>query len=196
MYYLKTPLSIEDIEKLRIGDIIYLSGIVITARDLTHKLILEKLRRNEKLPIDLKGSALYHAGPVVKKINNEWKIISIGPTTSTRMEFYEYELIEKVGIKLIIGKGGMGEKTRKALMKFKACYAIFPGGCGVLAARQVRKVLNVYFIEELGQTEAMWVLEVENFGPLIVVMDSHGNDLYRELKKRSLERMKSLIETL
>jgi tartrate/fumarate subfamily iron-sulfur-dependent hydro-lyase beta chain len=105
-----------------------------------------------------------------------WRCISIGPTTSRRMEYYEYEFIEKTGVKIVIGKGGMGARTAEACKKFKAIYTIFPGGCGVLGASRVKRVAGVEWLD-LGIPEAMWILEVENFGPLIVAIDAHGNNL-------------------
>lgn len=193
IHHLKTPISSNDIEGIKIGDIVYISGTVITARDKTHRYIIELFKRSGKLPINLDGLVLYHAGPVVKKVNNEWKILSIGPTTSIRMENLESEFIKYTGIKVIIGKGGMGSKTENALKTYKGLYVVFPGGCGVLAAQFIKKVLDVYFLEELGIPEAMWVLEVENFGPLLVVIDSNGNNLFKQLKRQNLEMINELL---
>jgi fumarase beta subunit (EC 4.2.1.2) len=191
-YYLKTPISDEDITKLRVGDTIYVSGILISARDSAHVRMVESIRKGEKLPVDLKGGVIYHAGPVALKQGDTWRIISMGPTTSARMDDFEPEVIEKLGVKLVIGKGGMGPKTTEAMRKFKAAYAIFTGGAGVLAAKAIKRVLGVHWLD-LGIAEAMWILEVENFGPLTVVIDSYGNNYYEDLRKNVREKVKGTI---
>ncbi|MGB9728777.1 MAG: FumA C-terminus/TtdB family hydratase beta subunit [Thermoprotei archaeon] len=187
-YRLKTPLSEEDIRKLDIGDIIYLSGIIVSARDAGHRRALELLNKGEKLPLDLHGLAVYHLGPVVKKINNEWKVIAAGPTTSARLEMYEAEFIEKTGVRMIIGKGGMGTKTADACKKFGAVYTIYPGGVAAVAAKSVKKVIDVYWLD-LGIPEAMWVLEVDNFGPLMVTIDSKGKNFYDQIYTEARRRL-------
>jgi len=192
-YYLKTPISDEDITKLRVGGTIYVSGILISARDSAHVRMVESIRKGEKLPVDLKGGVIYHAGPVALKQGDTWRIISMGPTTSARMDDFEPEVIEKLGVKLVIGKGGMGPKTTEAMRKFKAAYAIFTGGAGVLAAKAIKRVLGVHWLD-LGIAEAMWILEVENFGPLTVVIDSYGNNYYEDLRKNVREKVKELSE--
>jgi len=192
-YYLKTPISDEDITKLRVGDTIYVSGILISARDSAHVRMVESIRKGEKLPVDLKGGVIYHAGPVALKQGDTWRIISMGPTTSARMDDFEPEVIEKLGVKLVIGKGGMGPKTTEAMRKFKAAYAIFTGGAGVLAAKAIKRVLGVHWLD-LGIAEAMWILEVENFGPLTVVIDSYGNNYYEDLRNNVREKVKELSE--
>jgi fumarase beta subunit (EC 4.2.1.2) len=192
-YYLKTPISDEDITKLRVGDTIYVSGILVSARDSAHVRMIESIRKGEKLPVDLKGGVIYHAGPVALKQGDTWRIISMGPTTSARMDDFEPEVIEKLGVKLVIGKGGMGPKTTEAMRKFKAAYAIFTGGAGVLAAKAIKRVLGVHWLD-LGIAEAMWILEVENFGPLTVVIDSYGNNYYEDLRKNVREKVKELSE--
>ncbi|MEB3691236.1 MAG: FumA C-terminus/TtdB family hydratase beta subunit [Caldisphaeraceae archaeon] len=195
-YHLRTPLKDEDIKKLKVEDIVYISGILVTARDEAHEMALETLGKGQSLPIDMKGLALYHCGPVAKKINNTWRIIAAGPTTSMRMEGVEAEFIEKTGVKMIIGKGGMGEKTAESLKKNNAVYAVFTGGAGALAAERIKAVKEVYWLEELGIPEALWVFEVEEFGPLIITMDSYGNNYYKvrmdEIKERG-ERIKKEI---
>ncbi|MEB3797308.1 MAG: FumA C-terminus/TtdB family hydratase beta subunit [Caldisphaeraceae archaeon] len=181
---------------MKVEDIVYISGILVTARDEAHEMALETLGKGQSLPIDMKGLALYHCGPVAKKINNTWRIIAAGPTTSMRMEGVEAEFIEKTGVKMIIGKGGMGEKTAESLKKNNAVYAVFTGGAGALAAERIKAVKEVYWLEELGIPEALWVFEVEEFGPLIITMDSYGNNYYKvrmdEIKERG-ERIKKEI---
>ena len=199
IYHLKTPLTDEEVEKLRVGDIVYITGIMVTARDEAHKEILETLEKGEKLPIDLKGLVLYHCGPVArKKPDGSWEIVAAGPTTSMRMESVEAEFIEKTGVKMIVGKGGMGKRTAEAMKKHKAVYAVFTGGAGALAADRIKRVIDVYWLEELGIPEAVWVFEVEKFGPLIVTIDTTGENYYEkklaDVRKRAEEVIKELLE--
>ncbi|NJE08116.1 fumarate hydratase [Thermococcus sp. M39] len=167
---LKTPLSYEDVLKLKIGDIIHLSGIIYTARDLAHKRIIE-LAKNGELPFDLEGAVIYHCGPVVRK-NGKFKIVSAGPTTSARMNRYLNEILA-LGVKGIIGKGGMNAEPFR---EHKAVYFAFTGGAGSLAAKSIKRVVDVYWLDELGIPEAVWVLEVEKF-PLLVAVDAYGNSI-------------------
>ncbi len=180
VHHLRTPLTEEDVRRLEVGDIVYLSGLLVTARDMTHRLVIDKVRKGELSPGFLKGLVLYHAGPVVKRRDDRWEIIAVGPTTSMRMEPLEREFIQLTGVKLIVGKGGMGSRTRQALREFYCAYGIFPGGCGIVAAKAVKRVVDVYFLDELGIPEAMWFLEVENFGPIVIAMDSQGRVIWDE----------------
>ncbi|MBE9391144.1 L(+)-tartrate dehydratase subunit beta [Fervidicoccus fontis] len=190
---IKTPvIDSSQLEELRIGDMFYLSGILVTARDAVHKRFLID---GESLPIDLKDLAILHAGPVMKKVGEKWQCISIGPTTSRRMEYYEDEFIEKTGVKIIIGKGGMGKKTADACSKHKAIYAIFPGGCGVLGASEVEEVIDVKW-EDLGMPEALWILKVKEFGPLIVSIDTRGNNLSDAILEESIMNGRVIGEKL
>jgi L(+)-tartrate dehydratase beta subunit len=175
---LTTPIKNEDIEGLRAGDIVYLDGYLITCRDMPHRRLVELGR---KLPVDLQGLAIFHAGPIVAKDGEGWKMISIGPTTSMRMEKHEKEFIKETGVKLIIGKGGMGPNTEEGCKTYKALHAVFPGGCAVLAASEVEEIERVEWLE-LGMPEAMWVCRVKQFGPLIISIDTEGNNLFEENK--------------
>lgn len=175
---LTTPISNEDIESLRAGDVVYLDGLLVTCRDVGHRRLIELGR---ELPVDLKGLAIFHAGPIVAKDGDGWKMISIGPTTSMRMERFEKDFIEQTGVKLIIGKGGMGADTAEACRKHKAVHAVFPGGCAVLAAVEVEEIERVEWLD-LGMPEALWVSRVKEFGPLIISIDSEGNNLFEANK--------------
>jgi len=166
------------------GDTVYVTGTLITARDQAHKRSLEFLREGKKLPINLEGLAVFHCGPIVKMEDGKWKVVAAGPTTSTRMEPLEGDFITALGVRLIIGKGGMGPKTAEAMKTFGAAYAAFTGGAAVLAATMIRGVKGVEWLD-LGMPEALWILEVEDFGPLTVAMDSHGNNLYAEVMRRT-----------
>ncbi|HML04651.1 MAG TPA: FumA C-terminus/TtdB family hydratase beta subunit [Methanobacterium sp.] len=178
---LKTPLSKDDVGKLNVGDIIYLSGTIYTARDRAHQKIL-----NEGSPVDLEGTVIFHAGPIIKskEENNEvnYEMVAVGPTTSTRMNPYQPGVL-KLGVKAVIGKGGMDENTGRALEENNAVYLAAVGGCAALYVKSILNVKSVNWIE-LGVPEAIWELEVENFGPLVVAMDSHGNNLYEEVRKQ------------
>ncbi|MGB9717346.1 MAG: FumA C-terminus/TtdB family hydratase beta subunit [Thermoproteota archaeon] len=190
---LKTPLIRENVAGLRVGDILYVSGEVFTSRDRTQRLILERKRVGE-LPFSLEGLIEYHAGPIVRRRNSHWEIVSLGPTTSFRMEAGEYEFMRETGVAGVVGKGGMGEKTREACREFKAFYGILPGGAAALLAKKVERIIGVYWLEELGVPEAMWHLRVKDLGPIIVAIDSLGNDIYNSLRKRVDENLSRLLQ--
>ncbi len=181
-YKFTTPIG-DEARNLRMGDVLYLTGTVVTARDAGHRRALELLNRGEKLPVDLHGLAVYHMGPIVRKIGDEWKVYSAGPTTSARLEAYEAEFLEKTGARIVVGKGGMGAKTAEACKRLGTAYAIYTGGAGALAAKAIRRVRGVEWLD-LGSPEAMWVLEVEDFGPLTVIIDPEGRNLYDETRTR------------
>jgi L(+)-tartrate dehydratase beta subunit len=183
---LTTPIRNEDIEQLRAGDIVYLDGYLITCRDMPHRRLVDLGR---KLPVDLQGLAIFHAGPIVAKDGEGWKMISIGPTTSMRMEVHEKEFIKQTGVKLIVGKGGMGPNTEEGCKTYKALHAVFPGGCAVLAASEVEEIERVEWLE-LGMPEAMWVCRVKQFGPLIISIDTKGNNLF-EMNKVTFNSRKA-----
>jgi len=180
-YHLTIPVNSGEIKKLKIGDIVYVTGKIFTARDEAHHIMLGKDKN--ALPFDPSEMALYHCGPLMKKTNGEWQVISAGPTTSSRMEIFEDKFMEKYGVNIIIGKGGMGERTEKALQKHSAVYTAYTGGAGALAADKVKEVPAVYWLDELGMPEAVWIFKVKEFGPLVVSMDSHGKSIYKEIRK-------------
>jgi fumarate hydratase subunit beta len=175
-YNFKTPVSKKDVEKLHVGDVFYLSGSLFTARDRAHSFMLEK----KDIPFDPSDMVLYHCGPLMQKKDNEWDVVSAGPTTSSRMELFEDRFIEKFGIRLIIGKGDMGKDTQKALQKYTCVYASYTGGAGAMAADSIKKVKNVFWLKDLGMAEAVWLFKVEKFGPLVVSMDSHGESIFEK----------------
>ena len=180
-YHFKLPVKSEEIKKLHIRDVIYVTGNIFTARDEAHHMMLEKDKN--AVPFDPSEMALFHCGPLMKKEKDKWQVVSAGPTTSSRMEIFEDKFIEKFGINIIIGKGGMGDRTEKALQKFGGVYTAYTGGAGALAADKVEEVPGVYWLEELGMPEAAWIFKVKDFGPLVVAIDSHGSSIYKELKK-------------
>ncbi|HNR24894.1 MAG TPA: FumA C-terminus/TtdB family hydratase beta subunit [Candidatus Bipolaricaulis anaerobius] len=184
---LTTPISEKDARALRAGDVIYVSGTMFTARDEAHKMMLE---RGSPLPVE--GLALFHCGPVAQKVEGRWQILAAGPTTSARMELFEADFLRKFKTRIIVGKGGMGDKTLAALGEVGAVYTHFTGGAGALAAKAVERVAAVHWLEELGMPEAIWVMEVERFGPLVVAMDSHGKSLYKDLAVQVEANMKGI----
>lgn len=195
IYHLKTPISEGEIRKLRVGDVIYMSGTVVTARDQAHKRALEYSKDGKPLPISLEGLALYHCGPIVNRKDGEWVVVSAGPTTSTRMDIFEAEFIRNFKVRVVIGKGGMGLKTTSAMAEYGAVYGAFTGGAAVLAARAIKRVKGVEWID-LGVPEAMWILDVENFGPLIIAIDSHGRNLFMENAHKAEENRSRIYAKL
>jgi L(+)-tartrate dehydratase beta subunit len=171
---LKTPIGSREVEQLTVGDIVSLDGYLVTCRDMAHRRLVDM---GIKLPVELEGMAIMHAGPIVSKDGDGWTMVSIGATTSMRMEVHEKEFIKKTGIRLIVGKGGMGPETVAGCASYKAVHAVFPGGCAVLAASRVEEIERVEWLD-LGMPEALWVIRVKNFGPLIISIDTHGNNLF------------------
>lgn len=176
---LTTPIKSEDLEDIKIGDIIYLTGHIVTCRDVAHRRLIEGKR---ELPVNVRGGAIFHAGPIVRPIGDDkYEMVSIGPTTSMRMEKFEKEFVEQTGVKLIVGKGGMGKNTEDACREQKALHVVFPAGCAVLAATEVEEIED-YQWKDLGMPETLWVCRVKEFGPLIVSIDTKGNNLFENNK--------------
>jgi fumarate hydratase subunit beta len=196
VYKFKTPISEEDARKLKVNDVLYVTGTIVTARDAAHKKALEQFKQGKPLPFSLEGLAVFHCGPIVKKEGDKWVVVAAGPTTSTRMDQFEDEFIKAFKVRVVIGKGGMGKKTTDAMQKYGAVYGAFTGGAGVLAAKAVKNVKTVEWLQDLGMPEALWVFEVEEFGPLTVAIDSHGNNLFEEVKKRAEESRIKIYEKL
>ena len=194
-YKLKTPIKEEEIRKLKVKDVLFVSGTMFTARDQAHRRALEYNKQGKKLPLNLEGLSVFHCGPIVKKENNKWIVVAAGPTTSTRMEIFEWEFIKNFKVRVIIGKGGMGKKTTEAMAKYGAVYGAFTGGAAQLAAKTIKKVKSVEWLD-LGMPEAMWILEVEDFGPLTIAIDSHGNNIFRDVQSRVEENKKKIYQKL
>ena len=190
---LTTPIKDEDLEDLRVGDVVYLTGHIVTCRDVAHRRLIELKR---ELPVDLKGGAIFHAGPIVRKLDDgTFEMVSIGPTTSMRMEKFEREFIEQTGVKLIVGKGGMGPLTEEGCKKYKAVHAIFPGGCAVLAATQVEEIERAEW-QDLGMPETLWVNRVKELGPLIISIDTQGNNLIEKNKAEFNAKKGPILEKI
>jgi fumarate hydratase subunit beta len=194
-YKLKTPIPEEQIRKLRVNDVVYVTGTVVTARDQAHSRALQFHKEGKQLPVNLEGAAVFHCGPIVKKEGDKWAVVAAGPTTSTRMDIFEDEFIKNFKVRVVIGKGGMGKRTTDAMQKYGAIYGAFTGGAGVLAAKAIKEVKAVEWYD-LGMPEALWIFEVEEFGPLTVAIDSHGNNIYEDVKKVTEENRKKIYAQL
>ena len=190
-----TPISEEDLADIKIGDIVWLDGELMTCRDVAHRRLVEYGR---ELPYDIKDKAIFHAGPIVRKIEgteDDYEMVSVGPTTSMRMEKFEREFIQKTGVKLIVGKGGMGPETAAGCQENIAVHAIFPGGCAVLAATQVEEIEGAEWLD-LGMPETLWINRVKLFGPLIISIDTKGNNLIQQNKVDFQAKKKPVLERI
>jgi len=191
MIKLNIPISEEEIRSLKCGDTVSLNGVMVTARDAGHKLMVEE--RPDFLNDLLENGVIYHCGPVVKKEEDEWSFVSAGPTTSAREEPYQGTVIESYTVRGVIGKGGMGKATLDACRKHGAVYFHAVGGAGTLIGQSVKKVENVFKLEEFGTPEAFWVIRVEDF-PVIVTMDTHGESLHARVDAESKKQLERLLE--
>ena len=192
---LVTPVTPEDLADIHIGDIVYLDGDLVTCRDVAHRRLIEGKR---ELPVDLKGKAIFHAGPIVRPIPGQedaYEMVSVGPTTSMRMEKFEKEFVEQTGVKVIVGKGGMGPNTEYACKNFKAIHCVFPAGCAVVAATEVERIAEHHW-DELGMPETLWCCKVKEFGPLIVSIDSEGRNMFEENKVVFNQRKDAAVEEI
>src|SRR6187397_2933871 len=179
---LRTPLTEEQVRSLKVGDVVLLSGRAYTGRDAVHHHLM-----SHEPPVDLRGSVIYHCGPVVAKDANGWRVTAAGPTTSIREEPYQGDIIKRFGVRAVIGKGGMGGKTLAGLKESGAVYLNAVGGAAQFYARCINRVTGVSLME-FGTPEAMWHLEVTDF-PAIVTMDAHGNSLHKDIEQASGERL-------
>ena len=193
---LTLPIDHKTARTLRVGDVLFLTGDLFTARDQAHVLMLSLHASGSDLPFDPSQMALFHCGPIVSKHDNGWKIVAAGPTTSIRMEPFEDQFLEIFRPPIVIGKGGMGNDTSTALQSVGAVYAQYTGGAGALAAQRIDAVSSVYWLEELGMTEAVWIVKVNKFGPLLVTMDTAGGNLYTDLDRTIAENVKAAIERI
>ncbi|HEY3420575.1 MAG TPA: FumA C-terminus/TtdB family hydratase beta subunit [Methanomassiliicoccales archaeon] len=178
-----SPLSEDTVRSLAAGEEVLLSGPVLTARDEAHMRALEMHERGEPLPFDLQGIAVYHCGPIMVREADGWRLVAAGPTTSSRMNTIEPAFIKAFGIRAIIGKGGMSRSTVEAMKEQGCVYLAFTGGAAIIASKGITKVESVDWLD-LGMPEAVWHLQANDFGPLIVAIDSHGRSLYDEIDER------------
>ena len=204
MHTLTLPLTPEVIRSLHVGDSVRLRGVMLTGRDAAHKWLVETFIRITNEPSDddaavaaairplLHGGAIYHCGPVVAGLETkEYRFVAAGPTTSTREEPYQAEVMRHFGVRAVIGKGGMGARTLAACRDVPGVYLHAIGGAATLIAQTVQRVLGVYKLE-FGVPEALWAIEVHDF-PAVVTMDSHGQSLHVDVEARSRAALEHLI---
>ncbi len=176
---LQLPLSEEDARGLKLGDMVTVTGIVFTGRSRFH---IRAVEESILPPLDFERiNCFFHVGPVMRQEDGQWQIVSIEPTSSIRFERYGADVVRKLNLRTLIGKTTMGLRTAAALAEVGGVYLSKIGVCGNQLARQVREVRAVHFLDELGKTEATWVLDVERFGPFFVAMDAHGNSYFEQL---------------
>jgi len=184
---LEAPISEEAIRGLKVGDVVLVQGEMFTGRDAVHAYLMK-----HEPPVSLNGGVLYHCGPVMLKENGNWRVMAAGPTTSSREEPYQGEVIRRYGLRAVIGKGGMGAKTLAAMKEHGAVYLSAIGGAAQYYAKCVEHVIGAHLLE-FGIPEAMWHLRVKDF-PAIVTMDAHGNSLHDDIEKASATILEKLAE--
>ena len=193
MAELSLPLDERTVRELKVGEGVDLTGRMITGRDAAHKWLLEDYR--EEVAPFLEGTVIYHCGPVVRQLDDgTYEFVAAGPTTSIREEPYQADVIEKYGLRGVIGKGGMGLQTLAGLEKSGALYLHAVGGAAQVLAQAVRKVERVFMLEEFGVPEALWVIDVVKF-PVMVTMDARGGSLHTEVENNSKEQFERLLAT-
>ena len=206
MTELQIPISEQQIRALKVGEVVRLSGMMLTARDRAHKYFIENFIRTDEVPPSerelyeklkkaLSDGVIYHCGPVVKEENGEYSFVAAGPTTSIREEPYQGDVIGHFGVRGVIGKGGMREKTLAACKEHGAVYLHAVGGAASLIAQSVVKVHDVYKLAEFGVPEAMWLIEVKDF-EATVTLDSHGDSLHKVIREDSSAKLEGLLATI
>lgn len=185
---IRTPISEEVARSLHVGNVIEVTGVIFTGRDAVHRY----LHDGGECPVDMEGSAIYHCGPVIVRGNSGWEVKAAGPTTSIREEPYQAEVIRRLGLRGVIGKGGMGPKTLAACQEYGCVYMHAVGGAAQILAEAVKEVRGVNFLDEFGSPEAIWHLAVERF-PVVITMDTHGKSLHADVEAASRARFEELI---
>ncbi len=190
-YNLTTPLTEETVRKLRVRDTVILNGTIFGIRDLTQIRIFDQ---KMDPPVSLQGAACIHTAPSLKKVENRWEKVCVGTTTSGRMDRFTPGLMGKYGVRAIIGKGGQYQASLEAMKRFGGCYLAIVGGAAALETKQIVEVERVYW-EDI-HPEALYQFRVKDFGPLIVAMDSHGNNLYLDIKAEAEKRLPDIYKRL
>ena len=204
MRQINLPIDDETIRSLKVGEPVLITGVMVTGRDNVHKWLTETFIKKTRQPSEddlkvyqailplLKGSVIYHCGPVVAGLETgEYRFVAAGPTTSSREEPYQGDVMRHFDIKGVVGKGGMGAKTLAACQEVPGVYLHAVGGAASLIAQTVEKVLGVYKLE-FGVPEAMWVIQVKDF-PAVVTMDSHGGSQHAVIEEQSREVLDKLL---
>ncbi len=186
---ISTPISDEVVRSLHVGQIVEVSGSIFTGRDAVHRFLCD----GGESPVDMRGSAIYHCGPVVVKEQGVWVVKAAGPTTSIREEPYQAEVIRRLGLRGVIGKGGMGPKTLEACREYGCVYMHAIGGAAQVLAQVVKEVPAVYLLEEFGSPEAIWHMVVERF-PVVITMDAHGNSLHKDVEEASQAKLAEMLK--
>jgi len=188
---LTTPLSEETVKKLNVGDVVYISGTIFGIRDATHRKMMDE---GVPLPVSFENQVVFHTAPSVKEINGKYEVISTGPTTSTRVEKYIPEMLRRFHIRGIMGKGGLYQKeTMEAMQIYPCVYLGMIGGAAALTTVAIKEVEEVYWKDLF--PECIWQLRVERMGPMIVGIDTAGNNLYLDVKKNSQSRIDEILGT-
>jgi tartrate/fumarate subfamily iron-sulfur-dependent hydro-lyase beta chain len=193
--HLELPMSPEDSRNLALGDLVTVSGQVFTGRSRFH---IRAITDDIYPPIDYSRiNCFFHSGPVMKKgPGGGWEIVSIEPTSSIRFEKYSGRVVEKFGLRTLIGKTTMGPGTAEALKKTGGVHLSKIGICGNQISQQVDTIESVYFLDELGKTEATWVFRVNRFGPFFVDIDSKGNNYFQALDQASRKSLNRIYRDL
>jgi fumarate hydratase class I len=193
MVKINTPITMETALSLRLGEMVLISGIIYTGRDRLHQYLVRERPDRSHMPFDLEGGIIYHCGPLVKTVdNNTYIAVAAGPTTSMRVDIYTPELIRHYGLRVIMGKGGMGEETVRAMAESGCVYLNTINGAAAYLADRIVAVHGVWKLEDFGPTEALWVLEVRDF-PAIVTIDAHGNSLHSQIREGSYSQLMRLF---
>ncbi len=190
-YTLQTPLTEEVVRKLRVRDTVVLNGTIFGIRDLTQIRIFDQ---KMDPPVSLQGGVCLHTAPSLKKVGDRWEAICVGTTTSGRMDRFTPGLMEKYGVRAIIGKGGQYKASLEAMKKFGGCYLAIVGGAAAVETNQIVEVEKVYW-EDI-HPEALYQFKVKDFGPLVVAMDSHGNHLYFDVRAEAEKKLPEIYKKL
>jgi fumarate hydratase class I len=191
---IKLPMSEADVKSLELGEMITVSGLLFTGRSRFH---IRAAEDNVFPPIDYeKINCFFHVGPVMKQENGEWQVVSCEPTSSIRFERYGADVVKKFGLRTLIGKTTMGPATAEALKEVGGVYLSKIGLSGNALRGQVKKVHDVYFLNELGKTECTWIYEVDHFGPFFVAIDAEGNNYFEELAREADAKMPEIEKAL
>lgn len=190
-----TPTSDEALNGLKVGDVVFLTGLIHTVRDAGYERLLDMISEDAALPVEFKGMAVWHCGPIARKANGRWVVVAAGPTTSSRFTSAIAEIVRKLKVKVIVGKGPIGGEAVEALASEKGVYLATTGGAAAYYASQVEEVESVHWMD-LGMPAALWTLKVKGLGPLIVAVDGEGRDLFGDLRHKVEERIKGLYKEL
>jgi tartrate/fumarate subfamily iron-sulfur-dependent hydro-lyase beta chain len=189
MIALQYPFTAASVQPLRVGDRVTLSGRVVTGRDRLHKFLHE----GGSSPMPLRDAAMFHCGPVVLRRDGRWIVRAAGPTTSARQDAYMPDIIRGHRLRVILGKGGMGDATRRACKQYGCVYLQIVGGAAVFLAQSITGVHGVHFLSEFGMAEAMWELDVKDL-PAVVAIDTHGGSLHRRVRCASRRALRAIVE--